>query len=104
MVKSHPFLTNEWLQAESSYVLLFPLQIWKLPHRIKCSDHFRVNKRDTWGKYKALGQCKYLVCLNLIIDLRFFMVFTERRGEVTESEMDSDVTAAVFNFGREECC
>ena len=32
------------------------------------------------------------------------MVFTERRGEVTESEMDSDVAAAVFNFGREECC
>ena len=28
-------------------VLLLPLQIWKQPHRIKCSNQFRVNKRDT---------------------------------------------------------
>ena len=28
-------------------VLLFLLQIWKQPRRIKCSDQFRVNKRDT---------------------------------------------------------
>ena len=26
---------------------MFPLQIWKQPHRIKCSDKFRVNKQDT---------------------------------------------------------
>ena len=28
-------------------VWLFSLQIWKQPHRIKCSDQFKVNKRDT---------------------------------------------------------
>ena len=28
-------------------VSLFPLQIWKQPHQIKCSDQFTVNKSDT---------------------------------------------------------
>ena len=28
-------------------VLLFPLQIWKQTHRIKCSDQLRVKKQDT---------------------------------------------------------
>ena len=28
-------------------ILLLPLRMWKQPHRIKCSDQFRVNKRDT---------------------------------------------------------
>ena len=39
----------KWMtsQAYNNNVLLFPLQIWKQPHRIKCSDQFRVNKRDT---------------------------------------------------------
>ena len=35
-------------QAYNNYdVLLFPLQIWKQPHWIKCSDQFRVYKQDT---------------------------------------------------------
>ena len=28
-------------------VLLFSVQTWKQPHRIKCSDQFWVNKQDT---------------------------------------------------------
>ena len=35
------------LQAYNNNVLLFPLQIWKKPHRKKCSDQFRVNKQNT---------------------------------------------------------
>ena len=35
------------LQAYNNNVLLFPLQMWKKPHRIKCSDQFRVDKQDT---------------------------------------------------------
>ena len=34
-------------QAYNNDVLLFQLQILKQPHRIKCSDQFRVNKQDT---------------------------------------------------------
>ena len=47
-------------------VLLFSLQIWKQPYRIKRSDQARVSNEvwalnEFWasaqGKYKALGQC-----------------------------------------------
>ena len=44
---SPTFLYQMTSQAYNNNVLLFPLQIWKQPHRIKCSDQFRVNKRDT---------------------------------------------------------
>ena len=39
----------KWMTSQAyvnNDVLLFPLQIWKQPHRIKCSDQFRVNKQD----------------------------------------------------------
>ena len=34
-------------QVYNNDALLFPLQIWKQPHQIKCSDKFRVNEQDT---------------------------------------------------------
>ena len=34
-------------QAYNNDILLFPLEVWKQPHRIKCSDQFRVKKQDT---------------------------------------------------------
>ena len=66
--------------------VLFSLQISKQPHRIKCSDQFRVSK----GKNKIRGQRKRLSCLNFLINLRFFMDFTEGRGG-TLKEWDRDV-------------
>ena len=44
------FLFIKWMTSQAynnNDVLLFLLQIWKQPRRIKCSDQFRVNKRDT---------------------------------------------------------
>ena len=40
----------KWMTSQAynnNDVLLFPQQIWKQPHQIKCSDQFRVNKQDT---------------------------------------------------------
>ena len=79
----------KWMtsQAYSS----IPLQIWKQPNRIKCSDQFKVNKRDTdCFEHLYVKNTNLLVnvnvsrCQNFLIDLRFFMIFTEGRGGVTE--------------------
>ena len=48
---------------------------------------------SAWGKYKALGQCKCLACLNFLIDLRFFYGFYrgEGRSDGTLLEWDKGV-------------
>ena len=42
------FVKYMTLQAYNNNVLLFPLQIWKQPHQIKCFDQFSVSKRFTY--------------------------------------------------------
>ena len=40
----------KWMTSQgynNNDALLFPLQNWRQPHQIKCSDQFRVNKQDT---------------------------------------------------------
>ena len=64
-------------------VLLFPLQIWKQPHRIKCSDQFTVNKRDTGCSEHLHGRNTKTSVNESVLHARpqaFFMVFTEGRG------------------------
>ena len=39
-------IENFWCWMHLRRPLLFPRQIWKQPHWIKCSDQFRINKRD----------------------------------------------------------
>ena len=69
--------------------LLFPLQIWKQPHRIKCSEQFRVNKQDT-DCFEHLHEENTKLTVNVFLLLEFsyqpqvFMVFTEGRGGVTK--------------------
>ena len=59
-------------------------------NRKKCSDQFKVNKRDTdyfehlyEESAKPMVNVKCLACLNFLIDLSFFMVFSEGKGGVT---------------------
>ena len=94
----------KWMTSQAYInddILLFPLQIWKQPHWIKCSDQFRVKTRywlfwaSTQGKYKALGQCKCLAYAWIFLSNQNFYGFY--RGEVRsdgtliESERDVDV-------------
>ena len=48
-MKSHSCLSNDLTSQvyNNNDILLFPVQIWKQPHRIKCSDKFKVNKQET---------------------------------------------------------
>ena len=58
--------------------------IWRHALQIKCFELLIKVMLTVWasvrGKYKALDQCKCLACFNFLIDLRFYMVFTEGRG------------------------
>ena len=111
----------KWMTSQTynnNDVLLFPLQIWKQPHRIKHSDQFRVNKRDTncfehlyVGKYKALNQFKCLACLNFLINLKDFYGFYRREGRsdgiLIEWRRDVGVLVVVLpppHSSREEVC
>ena len=97
-------------------VLLFPLQIRKQPHRIKCSDQFRVNKQHTdcfehlyEKNTKPSANVQVSCMLIFLINLRFFYVFYrwEGRSEGTliECSRDVDVLLTVLptpDSGREE--
>ena len=65
-------------------LLLLPLQIWKEPHWIKCPDQFTINKRDNDCFEHLHEENTKLSVLNLLIDLRVFMVLTEEGRGVTE--------------------
>ena len=58
--------------------------IWWQALQIKSSGQLIKVILTVWAyvraKYKPLGQCKCLACLNFLIDLRFYMVFTEGKG------------------------
>ena len=86
-------------QAYNNSWLLFPLQIWKQPRGIKCSDQFRVNKRDT-DCFELLHEENTKLQVNISVRMLefscrlqfFFRVFTEESGGMTELlELDSDV-------------
>ena len=70
--------------------VLFPPQISKKPHQIKCSDQFRGNKQDTdCFEHLQEENTKLLVNVSVLhasisYRSRVFMAFTEGRGGVME--------------------
>ena len=78
-------------QAYNNNVLLFPLQIWKQRHRIKCSEQFIVNKRDT-DCFEDLHEEYTKLSSNVTVSHAwiflltpgFLWFFTEGRAGVTE--------------------
>ena len=64
-------------------VILLPLQIWKKPHQIKCSDQFRVNKRDT-DCFEHLEEENTKLSVNVSVShawISGFLWFLQREGE-----------------------
>ena len=106
-------------------ILLFQLQIWKLPQRIKCSDQFRVNKRDT-DCFEHLHEEDTKPSVNVSVShmpefsyrhqdfYGFYRGELRSDGTLIEWERDFDVLVAISSppslppppphFCREECC
>ena len=86
--------------------LLFPLQIWKQPHRIKCSEQLRVNKRDTdcfehlhEENTKPLVNVSVLhawIFLSTSGFLRFYREEGRSDGTLIEWLRDVDVLVAIY--------
>ena len=70
-------MTSQAYNNNKVYIWLQALQIKFFELLIKVILTVWASAR---GKYKALDQCKCLACLNFLIDLRFYIVFTDGRG------------------------
>ena len=91
-------------KAYNNNVLLFPLQIWKQPYRIKCSDQFRINKQDT-DCFKHLHEENTKPLFNVsVLHAWIFLLISgflygfyrgEGRSDGTLIEYDRDVDALV---------
>ena len=66
---------------------MFPLQIWKQPHWIKCSDQFRVNKWDTdcfERLHEENTKLSVIVTVShawIFLSTSDFLWFLQKRGE-----------------------
>ena len=78
----------KWMTSQvynNNGALLFPLQIWKKPHWIKCPDQFRVNKRGS-DCFEHIYEKDTKPSVNVKMPRRFFMVFTEGWREWRNSD------------------
>ena len=97
---THLFI--KWITSQAyinNDVLLFPLQIWKQPHQIKCSDRFRVTKRDT-DCFEHLHEENTKPSVNVSVSHAWIFLSTsvfygfyrgERRSDRTVIEWERDV-------------
>ena len=87
-------------------ILLFTQQIWKQPHRIKCSDQFRVNKQGTdffEHPHEEITKLSVNVNVSHILEFSYwhqaFYGFYRREvksdGTLIEWERDADVLVAI---------
>ena len=90
-VKSYLCLSNEWLHKHRVIIYhCFNYKFANNPIEISVLTSSKlINEILTvWasarGKYKAVGHCNCHACLSFLINLMFFVVFTEGRVGVTE--------------------
>ena len=107
-VKSHPSVTSQ--TYSNNDVLLFPLQCWKQPPQIKCSDQFKINKRDT-GCFEHLHEVNASVSHVWIFSWTSgFLLFLQRGVEEWRNSNRMGEGCCSFgyflppHFGRKECC
>ena len=91
-VKSHHCSPNEWLGKHTVIMMYYcfyykfqsnPIE-WSVMTSSKLRNEILTVLRICTRKLQSFRSCKWLACLNFLIDLRFFMVFAETRGGVTK--------------------
>ena len=101
----------KWMASQAynnNHIILFPLQIWNQPHWIKCSDQFRVNKRDT-GCFEHPHEENTKPSVNVSVShmpefsyqhrdfYGFYRGEGRNDGTLIEWERDVDVLVAIFS-------
>ena len=84
-------------------VSLFPLQIWKQPHQIKCSKQFRVNEQDTdcfdhVMSFPNVSASHAWIFLSTSGFLYFYRGWGRSEGTLIESERDIDVLVVISSL------
>ena len=93
-------------------VSLFPLQIWKQPHQVKCSKQFRVNEQDTDCFDHVMSSANVSaspawIFLSTSGFFYFLQRVTEEWGASNRIREGCWCSCGYFfpsHFGREECC